>query len=96
MSACGGPDLYWICTGTGLPACAARDAVGHACGRRQVARILVAVDELDLGWRPGDHILVDLPDGQTVRCRIMNIKDDGSIQVVPDHEVVVQARTEPS
>jgi hypothetical protein len=41
------------------------------------------------GWRLGDHIVVDLPDGQTVRCRIVNLKDDGTIQVVPEHAVVV-------
>jgi hypothetical protein len=29
------------------------------------------------------------PTGQTVRCRIVNIKDDGTIQVVPEHAVVV-------
>jgi hypothetical protein len=41
-------------------------------------------------WRrPGDQILVDLPDGQVARCRIVNITDDGTIQVVPEHEVVI-------
>jgi hypothetical protein len=53
------------------------------------ARILVGVGESEPAWRPGDRILVDLPDGQTVRCRIVNIKDDGTIQVVPEHAVVV-------
>jgi hypothetical protein len=52
-------------------------------------RILVYVDEPELGWRPGDHILVDLPHGQTVRCRVVNVKDDGTIQVVPEHPVVM-------
>jgi hypothetical protein len=51
-------------------------------------RILVDVDEPERGWRPGDYILVDLPDGQTVRCRVVNVKDDGTIQVVPEHPVV--------
>ena len=64
---------------------------GGAVARRwsHRARILVGVDEPEPEWRPGDRILVDLPDGQTVRCRIVNIKDDGTIQVVPEHAVVV-------
>jgi hypothetical protein len=37
------------------------------------------VDESEAGWRLGDHILVDLPDGQTARCRIENMKEDGTI-----------------
>ncbi len=53
------------------------------------ARILVGVDESERAWRPGDRNLVDLPNGQTVRCRTVNIKDDGTIQVVPEHAVVV-------
>ena len=36
------------------------------------------------------HILVDLPYGQTVRCRVVNVKDDGTIQVVPEHAVVIR------
>jgi hypothetical protein len=40
-----------------------------------------------LGSRPGDEVLVDLPDGQTVGWRI-DVLDDGSMQVVPEHEVV--------
>ena len=51
------------------------------------------VGEPGHGWRPGDHVFVDLPDGQTVRCRVVNVEDDGTIQVVPDHAVVIQART---
>jgi hypothetical protein len=51
--------------------------------------MLVDVDEPEPGWRPGDRILVDLPDGQTVRCRVVNIKDDGTAQVVPEHAVVI-------
>jgi hypothetical protein len=47
------------------------------------------VDESEQGWRPGDQILVDLPDGQTVRCRIVNVLEDGTVQVVPEHEVSV-------
>ena len=41
--------------------------------------------------RVGDqaNVLVDLPDGQTVGCRIVNVKDDGTIQVVPEHGVVI-------
>jgi hypothetical protein len=35
-------------------------------------------------------ILVDLPDGQTVRYRIVDVKDDGTIQVVPEHPVVIR------
>ena len=51
--------------------------------------MLVDVDEPEPGWRPGDHILVDLPDGQTVRGRVVNVKDDGTVQVVPEHAVVI-------
>ena len=51
--------------------------------------ILLDVDEPEPGWRPSDQILVDLPDGQTVRCRVVNVKDDGAIQVVPEHAVVI-------
>ena len=47
------------------------------------------VDQAEAGWGLGDQILVDLPDGQTVRCRVVNITDEGTIQVVPEHEVVV-------
>ena len=41
------------------------------------------MDEPDTGWRPGDTIYVDLPDGQTVRWRIVDVLDDGTMQVVP-------------
>lgn len=51
--------------------------------------MLVDVDEPEPGWRPGDRILVDLPDGQTIRCRVVNVKEDGTIQVVPEHAVVI-------
>lgn len=47
------------------------------------------MDEAEPGWRPGDQILIDLPDGQTVRARIVNITDEGTIQVVPEHDVVL-------
>jgi hypothetical protein len=47
------------------------------------------LDEPERAWQPGDHILVDPPDGQTVRCRVVNVKDDGTIQVVPEHLVVM-------
>lgn len=53
------------------------------------ARMLVDVDEPEPGWRPGDRILVDLPDGRPVRCRVVNVADDGTIQVVPEHAVVI-------
>jgi hypothetical protein len=49
------------------------------------------VDEPQPGWRPGDHILFDLPDGQTVRCRVVDVKDDGTIHVVPEHDVVIRS-----
>jgi hypothetical protein len=29
------------------------------------------------------HILVDLPDGQMVRCRVVNAKDDGTPGLSP-------------
>jgi hypothetical protein len=47
------------------------------------------VDVPEPGWRPGDRILVQLPDGQTVRCRVGNVKDDGTVQVVPENVVVI-------
>ena len=50
----------------------------------------MAVDEPQPGWGLGDQILVDLPDGQTVRCRIVNVLDDGTVQVVPEHEVIIR------
>jgi hypothetical protein len=51
--------------------------------------MLVDVDEPEPGWRPGDRILVDHPSGQTVRCRVVNVTDDGTIQVVPEKAVVI-------
>jgi hypothetical protein len=36
---------------------------------------------------PGDTIYVELPDGQSVRCRIVTVLEDGTIQVVPEHSV---------
>ena len=47
------------------------------------------MDEPEPGWRPGDQLFVELPDGQTVRCRIVTITDTGTLQVVPEHEVVI-------
>lgn len=47
------------------------------------------MDEPEPVWRPGDRILVDLPDGQRVRCRVLNVKEDGTIQVVPEYAVVI-------
>jgi len=55
-------------------------------GRR---RILAFVDEPEPGWSPGDQILVELPDGQVVRCRIVTITPEGTVQVVPEHEVII-------
>jgi hypothetical protein len=51
--------------------------------------MLVGVDEPEPGWRPGDTLYVDLPDGQTVRCRIVDIGEDGTLQVVPEHPVTI-------
>jgi hypothetical protein len=72
-------------------------AVWHVCGTTgepwtspPCKRILFDVDEPEPDWRPGDHIMVDLPDGQTVRCRVVNVKDDGTIQVVPEHAVLIR------
>ncbi len=53
------------------------------------ARILIDVDDPERGWRPGGHILIDLPDGQTVRGRAVNVSDDGATQVVPVHAIVI-------
>jgi hypothetical protein len=54
-----------------------------------LAVMLAVMDEPEREWRPGEQILVDLPDGQVVRCRIVNVTEDGTVQVVPEHEVVV-------
>jgi len=51
--------------------------------------MLGGVDEPDPGWQPGDTIFVDLPDGQCVRCRIVTILEDGTLQVVPEHPVAI-------
>ena len=51
--------------------------------------MLVGVDEPEPGWRPGDTLYVDLPDGQIVRCRILDIAEDGTLQVVPEHPVTI-------
>jgi hypothetical protein len=48
------------------------------------------MDEPERSWRLGEQILVTLPDGQVVRCRVVNVLDDGTVQVVPEHEVVVR------
>jgi hypothetical protein len=50
------------------------------------------VDQLEPGWRPGDEIVVDLPNGQVARCRIVNVTEDGTVQVVPEHDVVIAKR----
>jgi hypothetical protein len=47
------------------------------------------VDDPERGWRPGGHILIDLLDGQTVRCRVVDVSDDGATQVVPEHALVI-------
>ena len=52
-------------------------------------RILAFVDEPETGWSPGDQILVELPDGQVVRCRIVTITPEGTVQVVPEHQVII-------
>jgi len=49
--------------------------------------MLVAVDEPEPGWRPRDMIYVDVPDGQSVRCRLVAVLEDGTIQVVPERSV---------
>jgi hypothetical protein len=48
----------------------------------------VGVDKAEREWRPGERILVTLPDGQVVRCPILSVDKDGGMQVVPEHEVV--------
>ena len=55
-----------------------------------IGACLSTADEPEPGWRPGDQILVDMPDGPVVRCRIVNVAEDGTIQVIPEHEVVVR------
>ena len=30
-----------------------------------------------------------LPDGQVVRCEVVNLLEDGAARVVPEHEVVI-------
>jgi len=51
--------------------------------------MLAVVNERVREWRLGEQILVTLPDGQVVRCRVVNVLDDGAVQVVPEHEVVI-------
>jgi len=51
--------------------------------------MLIGVDEPDPGWQPGDTIFVDQSDGQGVRCRIVTIREDCTIQVVPEHSVAI-------
>ena len=53
------------------------------------ARTLGDVDEPERGWRPGAHILFELGDGQTVPCRIVNVTEDGVVQVVPERAVFI-------
>ena len=48
------------------------------------------MDEPERERRPGEQILVTLSDGQVVRCRVLDVLDDGTVQVVPEHEVVVR------
>ena len=48
------------------------------------------MDESEHEWRPDEQILVTPPDGQVVRCRIISVDEDGSIQVVPEREVVIR------
>jgi hypothetical protein len=47
------------------------------------------VDDPERGWRRGGHIPIDLPDGQTLRCSVVNVREDGTIQVVPEHAIVI-------
>jgi len=47
------------------------------------------VDVPEPGWSLGDQILVELPDGQVVRCRIVNITPEVTVQVIPEHEVTI-------
>ena len=47
------------------------------------------VNEPAREWRLGEQILITLPDGQVVRCRVVNVLDDGTVQVLPEHEVVI-------
>ena len=44
-------------------------------------RILAFVDEPEPGWSLGDQILVEMPDGQVVRCRVVNITLDGTVHL---------------
>ena len=56
---------------------------------RTTRRILAVVNEPARDWRLGEQILVTLPEGQVVRCRVVNVLDDGTVPVVPEHEVVI-------
>ena len=55
----------------------------------RVARRLVAVDEPEPGWRQATLSMSSYPDGQSVRCRIVTVLEDGTIQVVPEHPVTI-------
>ena len=46
------------------------------------------MDEPEREWRPGEQRPVTMPDGQVVRCRILGVDEDGSMQVVQEHPVV--------
>jgi len=51
--------------------------------------MLAVVDEPEREWRPGEQILVTLPAGQVVHCRVLSIDEDGGMQVVPEHPVTL-------
>ena len=50
--------------------------------------MLAVVYEPPREWRLGEQILVYLPGGEDVLCRVVML-DDGTVQVVPQHEVVI-------
>ena len=80
----------WLDVDTGQGAggrCSLRAAFAGLKSHR--ARILVDVDDPERGWRPGGHILIDLPDAQTLRCRVVLVSEDGTIQVVPEHAIAI-------
>jgi hypothetical protein len=47
------------------------------------------MDEPEPGWRPGDALYIDLSDGQTVRCRIVDVLEDCTDQLVPERPATI-------
>ncbi|MFC4943296.1 hypothetical protein [Pseudonocardia sp. GCM10023141] len=40
-------------------------------------------------WRAGERLVVTLPDGQRVWVRVVEVAEDGKLQVVPESAVTI-------